>query len=115
MGAPRGTLEETVARLNAAVNERLSDDGGREELARLGGSTMPKNPASFRDFVGSETARYAGIIRDAAIRPVRPRGWLRAIRWPPIRPAARWALTVLPVPVARFTSQPSRSCFLRPP
>ncbi|MCR0984981.1 Bug family tripartite tricarboxylate transporter substrate binding protein [Roseomonas populi] len=69
LGAPLGTPEETVARLNAAVNEALADDGVRGELSRLGGSPMPGSEAAFRDFIISETTRYAEIIRIAAIQP----------------------------------------------
>ncbi|WP_426954224.1 Bug family tripartite tricarboxylate transporter substrate binding protein [Muricoccus radiodurans] len=68
LGVPRGTSEELVAQLNTAVNEALSDEAVRQELARLGSSPMPGSPEAFAAFVASETARYAEIIRLAGIR-----------------------------------------------
>jgi tripartite-type tricarboxylate transporter receptor subunit TctC len=68
LGAPRGTPAETVARLNAAVNAGLADSAVRDDIARLGGSAMPGTPKAFGDFILSETARYAEIIRVAGIR-----------------------------------------------
>lgn len=69
LGAPRDMPAELVARLNAAVNEALVDAGVRRELAALGATAMPGSAAEFARFVAAETARYAGIIRLAGIRP----------------------------------------------
>lgn len=68
LGAPRGTPDAVIARINAAVNASLAEEGVREEIARLGGTAMPGSAAAFGAFVAAETARYAEIIRVAGIR-----------------------------------------------
>jgi tripartite-type tricarboxylate transporter receptor subunit TctC len=69
LGAPRGTPDAAVARLNAAVNKGLSDAGIRRALDALGAEAMPGSAAEFGRFIAAETARYADIIRLAGIRP----------------------------------------------
>ncbi len=57
LGAPRDTPAEVVARLNAAVNDGLTDAEVRGKLAGLGATAMPGSAAEFGRFVASETAR----------------------------------------------------------
>ena len=69
LGAPRGTPEGLVGRLNAAVNEGLRSAEIGAALDRLGATAMPGTVEDFARFVATETARYADIIRLAGIRP----------------------------------------------
>lgn len=68
LGAPRGTVEDAVARLNAAVNEGLRDASVRRALDALGAEAMPGSAGAFGRFVATETARYAEITERAGIR-----------------------------------------------
>lgn len=69
LGAPAGTPDDAIARLNAAVNEGLREAGVRQALDALGAVAMPGSAPAFGQFVAAETARYAEIIRRAGIRP----------------------------------------------
>ena len=69
LGAPRGTPEGLVGRLNAAVNEGLRSAEIGAALDRLGATAMPGTVEDFARFVATETTRYADIIRLAGIRP----------------------------------------------
>jgi len=69
IGAPRSTPEATIATLNGAVNDSLTDAAVRQALARLGATEMPGTPADFARFVATETTRYAKIIQAAGIKP----------------------------------------------
>lgn len=69
LGAPRGTPEGLVGRLNAAVNEGLRSAEIGAALDGLGATAMSGTVEDFARFVATETARYADIIRLAGIRP----------------------------------------------
>ncbi|NOJ47217.1 Bug family tripartite tricarboxylate transporter substrate binding protein [Bradyrhizobium archetypum] len=67
MGAPRGTPEVIVEKLNQEINEALKDAGIKTRLAELGAIPMPGPPAQFEKFIAQETEKYAEIIRSASI------------------------------------------------
>ncbi|HTQ77306.1 MAG TPA: tripartite tricarboxylate transporter substrate binding protein [Burkholderiales bacterium] len=67
--APARTPPEVVARISADVRKALADPGVKEKLVNLGNDTMDMSPKEFSDFVGSEMATYAKVIKDAGIKP----------------------------------------------
>jgi tripartite-type tricarboxylate transporter receptor subunit TctC len=67
--APAGTPPAVVARISADVRKALADPGVKEKLVNLGNDTMDMSPQEFSDFVGSEMATYAKVIKDAGIKP----------------------------------------------
>lgn len=69
LGAPRGTPEPVVERLNQEVNAALADPAMRARLADLGAIPAAGSPADFARFIVSETARYRDVVRSANIRP----------------------------------------------
>jgi tripartite-type tricarboxylate transporter receptor subunit TctC len=65
--APARTPLEIVGALNRAAVSVLQEQGVRARLAEQGAEMIANSPAQFRAFIGSETERLAGVIRDANI------------------------------------------------
>jgi tripartite-type tricarboxylate transporter receptor subunit TctC len=67
--APRGTPIEVVARLNREINAVLADPDTRQKLVEAGANVNPLTVDQFAAFVRAESAKYAGIIKDAGLKP----------------------------------------------
>jgi len=67
--APAGTPAAIVNKINADVRKALADPGIREKLKNLGNDTMDMSPKEFSDFVDSEMAVYAKVLKDAGVKP----------------------------------------------
>ena len=67
MIAPAGTPENIVATLNRVTNEALNDPSVRQKLADQGLTVAGDTPAQFRDFIDSETKKWARVIKDAGV------------------------------------------------
>src|SRR6185295_5642248 len=67
--APAGTPAAVVNKINADVRRALADAGVKEKLVNLGNDTMDMSPREFSDYVDSEIAVYAKVIKDAGIKP----------------------------------------------
>jgi len=67
--APAGTPAGVVNKINADVRKALADAGVKEKLVNLGNDTMDMSPREFSDYVDSEIAVYAKVIKDAGIKP----------------------------------------------
>lgn len=65
--APRGTPPAMVAKMNAACNAALQDEGVLAQIAEMGGTPMPGSAKRFAAFIAAETSKYARVIRDARI------------------------------------------------
>jgi tripartite-type tricarboxylate transporter receptor subunit TctC len=65
--APARTPPEIVGALNRASVSVLQEQGVRARLAEQGAEVIANSPAEFRAFIGSETERLSGVIRDANI------------------------------------------------
>jgi tripartite-type tricarboxylate transporter receptor subunit TctC len=64
--APRGTPQPIVAKLSDALDKALDDPAVRKRIGDLGGSIPEKqerNPAAFDNYVKSEVARWAPILK----------------------------------------------------
>ena len=57
LGAPKGTPEETVGSLNAAVNAGLADPKFRARIVELGGVVIGGQPADFKQMIADETEK----------------------------------------------------------
>jgi len=68
--APKGTGQEIVTKLAAALDEALDDPGVQKRLADLFGSSTPageeRTPAKFESYVKSEIARWVPILKAAS-------------------------------------------------
>jgi len=69
MTAPRGTPQEIINNLNAALNEGLIHPDIEKRYANLGYITFPGSPAQFGKFVAEETEKWATVIHAANIKP----------------------------------------------
>jgi tripartite-type tricarboxylate transporter receptor subunit TctC len=64
--APKGTLQDAVARLNDALVKALDDEATRKRLLDLG-TVIPdpdgRSPAALQELVESEVARWARVLK----------------------------------------------------
>jgi tripartite-type tricarboxylate transporter receptor subunit TctC len=67
MVAPAGTPAATVAALNRIATEAMRDPVVKEKLAIQGATLIGDSPEHFHDFIGSEIARWAKVIKDAGV------------------------------------------------
>jgi tripartite-type tricarboxylate transporter receptor subunit TctC len=67
LNAAKGTPPEIIDKLNKAVNAALVDPTMKAKFANLGGLMMPGSAADFGKFLGSETEKWAKVIREAKI------------------------------------------------
>jgi tripartite-type tricarboxylate transporter receptor subunit TctC len=69
--APKGTLDEVIRRLDAAVIDALVDPGARSRLAEVGQEIFPRarqTPEALAAFQKAEIATWWPIIRAAGIK-----------------------------------------------
>jgi len=67
MIAPGGTPPAIVAALNRITTMALSDPAVKEKLAAQGMTAIGDTPDHFRDFIASETTKWAKVIKDAGV------------------------------------------------
>jgi tripartite-type tricarboxylate transporter receptor subunit TctC len=67
MITPRGTPPAIVAALNRITTMALSDPAVNEKLAAQGMTAIGDTPDHFRDFIASETTKWAKVIKDAGV------------------------------------------------
>lgn len=67
--APAGTPAAALERLNAAVNQVLQKRDVRDRLALLGVEIVGGSAQQFAQLITNETRKWAGVARQAGIRP----------------------------------------------
>ncbi|WP_198971205.1 Bug family tripartite tricarboxylate transporter substrate binding protein [Xylophilus sp. ASV27] len=67
--APAGLPPETTQRLSASLDKALATDELVKRFAAQGLSVKLQKPAPFGDFVKSEIAKWAGIVKEVGIQP----------------------------------------------
>jgi len=67
MVAPAGTPAAIVERLNQIAREAMGDPEVKEKLAAQGATLIGNEPTQFHDFMASEIAKWAKVIKDAGI------------------------------------------------
>ncbi len=67
MVAPAGTPAAIVAALNRIALEAMRDPAVKEKLASQGATLIGDTPEHFRGFIDAETAKWAGVIKDAGV------------------------------------------------
>ena len=67
MIAPGATPPAIVAALNRITTTALADPAVKEKLAAQGMTAIGDTPERFRDFIASETAKWAKVIKDAGV------------------------------------------------
>lgn len=66
---PAGMSPEIVNKLNAAINEIVSDSQTKSKLASLGFDAFSGTTQDFANFVGQQLILWQGLIKDAGIKP----------------------------------------------
>ena len=64
---PGGASPDLVKKLNTALVAVLQRPAVREQFSRMGAETRASTPNEYADFIRSEIARTARIVRDAKI------------------------------------------------
>ena len=68
IAAPRGVAPAIAGHLNTLINEGLSDAGIKARIEDLGGTVMIMTQPEFEQFIETETARHAQVIRAAGLK-----------------------------------------------
>ena len=68
IGAPGGTPQAIVDRLNREMNAALADPRVAEELAATGGTPLPGSPADFQKLIEGEIEKWSGVVKAAGIK-----------------------------------------------
>lgn len=66
--APASVPKEIIARMNAEINRTLTLSEVRDTLVKRGLDPIPSTPEHFGEFIRSEIAKYAKIVKDAGIK-----------------------------------------------
>ena len=67
MVAPGGTPEAIVTTLNRVANEAMNDPQVKQKLADQGLTVVGDTPAHFRDYIATETQKWARVIKAAGL------------------------------------------------
>jgi tripartite-type tricarboxylate transporter receptor subunit TctC len=68
VGAPRGTPDEIVEKLNTEINAGLADAKISTRLDDLGSTALGGSAADFAELIARETERWSRVIRTSAIK-----------------------------------------------
>jgi tripartite-type tricarboxylate transporter receptor subunit TctC len=68
IGAPRGTPADVIERLNREVNAALESPGIKARYADLAETTFTGSPNHLGEFIASDTAKWAKVIKFAGIK-----------------------------------------------
>ena len=68
LSAPKSTPAEIVNKLNAAMNDALTDSTAKARLASLGIQPLSMSPAHFAKFIVDESAKWTPVIRAAGLK-----------------------------------------------
>jgi tripartite-type tricarboxylate transporter receptor subunit TctC len=68
VGAPHGTPDDVIGKLNAAINAGLADPALKQPLVALGTIPMPMTPAEYKKSIADETAKWDKVIKFAGIK-----------------------------------------------
>jgi tripartite-type tricarboxylate transporter receptor subunit TctC len=67
--APAATPRPVIERLSADIQAALADPDLRAAIVARGAIPDPRSPAAFADYIRSERAKWAQVIRDAGVKP----------------------------------------------
>jgi tripartite-type tricarboxylate transporter receptor subunit TctC len=69
IGAPNSTPELVIERLNTEINSVLAEPEIAFRISQLGGVAMIMRPSEFRQFIATETEKWAKVVKFADIKP----------------------------------------------
>ncbi len=68
IGAPRGTPDPVIEKLNKQINAALADQKFKASMANLGGQVFPGAPAAFGKFLADETEKWGKVVKAANVK-----------------------------------------------
>ena len=68
VGAPRGTPNEIVERLNRELNVALANPATQVRIAELGGRPLPGSPAEFGVFIAKEVEKWGKVVELSGVK-----------------------------------------------
>jgi tripartite-type tricarboxylate transporter receptor subunit TctC len=68
VGAPKNTPAAIIDKLNAEINQALTDPKLKARFAELGATPFASSPGAFAKFVADDTAKWAKVIKAANIK-----------------------------------------------
>ena len=68
VGAPKGTPNKVIDKLNNEINLGLADPQLKARIADFGGTVFALSPTGFGKFIADETEKWAKVIRGANIK-----------------------------------------------
>jgi tripartite-type tricarboxylate transporter receptor subunit TctC len=68
VGAPRGTPDEIVERLNRKLNAALADPATQARIAELGGTPLPGSPPEFGAFIAQEVEKWDKVVELSGVK-----------------------------------------------
>jgi tripartite-type tricarboxylate transporter receptor subunit TctC len=67
-GAPKGTPDAIIDKLNREINAVLAEPRVRARIAELGGTALTGSPADFGKLIADETEKWAKVVKFAGIK-----------------------------------------------
>jgi len=71
MVAPAATPKDIIEKLHRFTTQAMSDPNVKEKLADQGLTLVPQTPDQFRNYILSETKKWAKVIKDAGLATTR--------------------------------------------
>jgi tripartite-type tricarboxylate transporter receptor subunit TctC len=68
IGAPTGTPDDVIAKINKAMNDGLSDPTLKKKISDLGNIPHPLTPGEYRKFITDNIDKLGGAIKFAGIK-----------------------------------------------
>lgn len=68
VGAPRGTPEDVIEKLNTQINASLTDPKLLTRLDSLGSTALGGSAADFAKLIARETERWSRVIRASGMK-----------------------------------------------
>ena len=69
LGAPKGTPDEIVDKVNKAMNAILADPKSQARFKELGASLLPGSPADFGKLLAEETEKWGKVVKFSGAKP----------------------------------------------
>ena len=69
LGAPKGTPDEIVDKVNTAMNAILADPKSQARFKELGASLLPGSPADFGKLLAEETEKWGKVVKFSGAKP----------------------------------------------
>jgi tripartite-type tricarboxylate transporter receptor subunit TctC len=69
VGAPKGTPQEHIDKLNREINEILADPKAKTRLAELGATLLPGLASDFGTLIAEETEKWGKVVKFSGAKP----------------------------------------------